>query len=92
MNKDAEGRRKVERSESNWKCGLTCWHSRSPTFEARCLPEAISTASGLSTHRTRHGSFLHLSLPQQVVEGGVRWLVPEEEDGQHREVEEGDPG
>ena len=22
MNKDAEGRRKVERSESNWKCGL----------------------------------------------------------------------
>ena len=30
--------------------------------------------------------------PQQVVEGGVRWLVPEEEDGQHREVEEGDQG
>ena len=22
MNKDAQGRRKVERSESNWKCGL----------------------------------------------------------------------
>ena len=23
MNKDAQGRRKVERSESNWKCGLS---------------------------------------------------------------------
>ena len=23
MNKDAQGRRKVERSESNWKCGIS---------------------------------------------------------------------
>ena len=26
MNKDAQGRRKVERSESNWKCGLRLSH------------------------------------------------------------------
>ena len=25
MNKDAEGRRKVERSESNWKCGANAF-------------------------------------------------------------------
>ena len=28
MNKDAEGRRKVERSESNWKCGLKGFDNR----------------------------------------------------------------
>ena len=25
MNKDAQGRRKVERSESNWKCGVSAF-------------------------------------------------------------------
>ena len=34
MNKDAQGRRKVERSESNWKCGLkTSLHAYGTNIE-----------------------------------------------------------
>ncbi len=39
MNKDAQGRRKVERSESNWKCGFSTRVYRPE--RGKELPEAL---------------------------------------------------
>ena len=44
MNKDAQGRRKVERSESNWKCGLKSIHRQRRLCSPRCVKRWSSIA------------------------------------------------
>ena len=58
MNKDAQGRRKVERSESNWKCGFKAGSNR---VEAFVVSES---ANGPSLAAIRKKDALRYSLTQ----------------------------
>ena len=60
MNKDAQGRRKVERSESNWKCGFTVNGERCHDVVQKKVFRRVQVAGRVYNEKRLHSALGYL--------------------------------